>query len=404
MIRKLTSLFKKGEEPCSNQLCETLNQNQEETLWLLLSRKNNSPDLTFYDMCRATLHKIKLPESILKGGRCFCVGSGHGWLALDNHYQIFLFDPVSGHHIALPPFKDKELINRNINLVRLSISPDAASFTVAATLDDNSLAICSRSESSEDEGWNIIKGLGDDQVFLTDILFSSDGKTMYASLMCEYGYEFPPRVVQTHTISLAGGQAIVLKLLPDYTDLRYPRPDPADDLIAKLKKGETVDAKDRVAMAQYLVKSSDGEVLTVYGLSNVLVTASWDNEDADYPETQMTYYPTRRFDVERFELTGDVATMTTLTDLGDRALFVSQGESFLVSTEKYSGFKRNCIYFLDGKYYCNDQYFTRESGVFSIKDEKINRFLPSHDIDKECSQMWFLPNLKSGSSINISIH
>lgn len=432
MLGKLFQLLKKSEEACSNQLPQNLTpdsskeqeqvitrdeiappapQEENQTIWLLLLREPDSPCLTFYDMCKDTIHEFKLPDSVLSGGSCWCKGSGHGWLALDTIQenrdpQIFLFNPVSGHHIALPPFKQNNR-ESHIGAIRISsVSPAPAasttsSFTVATILNSVSLAIWGGSDSE----WLILEGLIDhDQFFISDFLFASDGKTLYVSILSK-SHNVQPGGIQTHPIRLAGGSHnIVLKILPESHHSNIP----GDNDVLEVDDGETV-LMDTNKLAQYLVESDDAELFTVYRRYDSWTTMSYEGEGVT-PKYEADH--TRRFEVGKLEpTTGQVSTLTP--DLGDRALFISKlGKSFLISliNNNFKGLERNSIYFLDDEESnitdpVPKHEYSRDSGVFSIKDGDIKRFLPSRDIKKQCFMIWFSPHLKSESShIEILVH
>ncbi|KAK0583229.1 hypothetical protein LWI29_034881 [Acer saccharum] len=117
-----------------------------------------------------------------------------------------------------------------------------------------------------------------------------------------------------------------------------------------------------------------------------------DDEDNDDDNViHFKYIQTSKFEVFKIDdpcVTNNKMSVTRLNNLGDRMLFVSKSGSVSVEVPKSNDdLKKNCIFFVEEE---EEDYPTmsRESSIFYLEDERIERSLPSIN-----HMSWFSPNL-----------
>jgi hypothetical protein len=117
----------------------------------------------------------------------------------------------------------------------------------------------------------------------------------------------------------------------------------------------------------------------------------WDEEEYEEEDRAFcfVYFKTSNFGVYK------VGCSTKLTSIGDKMLFLSKGESVSVSAADFKGYSGNLIYFFEDDDYSfedHDPIVTRESGVFYLDDERIERSFLSTP-PTECVMCWFTPHI-----------
>ncbi|KAK1575404.1 hypothetical protein Q3G72_005194 [Acer saccharum] len=116
-----------------------------------------------------------------------------------------------------------------------------------------------------------------------------------------------------------------------------------------------------------------------------------DEEDGDDDAIiDFDYIQTSKFEVFKIDYpSANNMSVTRLKSLGDRMLFVSKSGSVSVQVSKSNDeLKKNCIFFVEEE---DENYPTtiyRESGIFYLENERIERSLPSIN-----HMSWFSPNL-----------
>ncbi|KAI9182057.1 hypothetical protein LWI28_021648 [Acer negundo] len=111
-----------------------------------------------------------------------------------------------------------------------------------------------------------------------------------------------------------------------------------------------------------------------------------DNEDEGDDDAiidfNLTMLQTSKFEVFKIDYPGannnNNMSVTRLKSLGDRMLFVSKSGSVSVQVSKSNDeLKKNCIFFVEEEFEDYPTTISRESGIFYLENERIQRSLPS---------------------------
>ncbi|TXG65032.1 hypothetical protein EZV62_012026 [Acer yangbiense] len=120
-----------------------------------------------------------------------------------------------------------------------------------------------------------------------------------------------------------------------------------------------------------------------------------DQEEEDHDGDNMIdfkYFETSKFEVFKIDDPGannNNMSVTRLNSLGDRMLFVSKLGSVSEEASEFNQLKKNCIFFVEDEEQGNYRIgISRESGIFYLEDERIERCFPSMN-----HMSWFSPNL-----------
>ncbi|KAL9415611.1 hypothetical protein AB3S75_043830 [Citrus x aurantiifolia] len=379
--------------------------------WLMLPHvtDNNNNLLKFYDLCEGRLYNLKLPKNMQGswyGSGSWCCGSSKGWLVMLKgskfNPDIYLFDPISGIQLPLPPlttipsFENFLLDDRPyyygtagllefIRKVELS-SVDARNCMVAATFNldgslHKTLALC----KPGNKRWVILDKeydeFGTDIEYGTDILFYNGELHVLISRDASFA---------TSTIKV-GDDDLFLKLIPNNPMSMIE--DLEDDW-----NPEEDESAEELMIASYLVES-DGELLIVYKIENfmktVLLIGEEEEEEEEEEEDEFTYNPVIGFEVAKINHDpSGTMRLTRVNSLGERVLFVTRSSS--LSVPATNGLGNNCIFFVDDSDIMEHSYHphaSRESGIFYLDDGRIERPFPGTKDSIYYHMLWFSPNL-----------
>ena len=222
--------------------------------WMMLPYERETNCVRFFDLSGGFLYKFNLPKKLGRVNWFF--GSSKGWLIIANGPQrnprSFLFNPISGIHIQLPPlttipsfqtyltYQSELKVSRDIDhfFVKLELSStDSTDVIVAGIMFPyDKLAIC----RPKDKSWTI----WDYDTYLRDILYSNG--ILHALIHTELHF------LETHPLRV-GDEDVILKILS------VPYPDVQQNNEIEFELGLTSVCGGFVS---YLVESK-GEILLV---------------------------------------------------------------------------------------------------------------------------------------------
>ncbi|KAB5564864.1 hypothetical protein DKX38_004918 [Salix brachista] len=393
--------------------------------WLVLPHKERSGSLNFFDLARNKVHRLDLPGMLLGGA---CVGSSKGWLVIAKEVtslmsdmkwiirqrkipllapivsllteepipddtEIFLYNPISGASHQLPSLStipsyglfasycDSRFGDHTVAdfFYRFDLSSaDPSKATIALLFDQHwhggpyfDLAFCRLG----DKHWSIFLSEKHDILF-RDILFR-DG-TLYA-------LNFDKLTVEHFNFRMARGE-VTIKAIPDWSAWRLdfePRIEWVHDLkiLRKLLHGTC------------LVESINSELLLIAQIYDTYATESDDSfEEIESP--YFTYKKTSAFRI--FRMDPDSGRLDEMHDLSDQVIFLAHGGSASVPAKDLAcGVQGNCIFFADNQLYSSQLHLplvARESGTYYIDSGRIERTIPSFNLQLESRLSWFTPD------------
>ncbi|CAA0826957.1 Phosphatidylinositol 3-kinase VPS34 [Striga hermonthica] len=272
-------------------------------------------------------------------------GSSHGWLALYDHrsLDVFLYNPITGRHISLPPFRhfpDYPPSSKGLyKKVILSCSPggsDCRAFMIYNSIA--ALAFCCPGFSKE---WTRI---GDHHWFDQDSGRAVSGggyadcvySTRHEALFCltrrgvleSWDIREPqsPRAVKISDVNMSGGR------------LGFPRTGKKKLWVTSVPKENLVVAgEDLLVVTQHVVISFEFDGLYVDG--NALYT---------YTEEHGLPAVTVDFDVHKYDPEDGELKYVEGSHLGGWALFVGfHSDAVALPAAEFPELKPNSIYFTD---------------------------------------------------------
>ncbi|OMO79975.1 hypothetical protein CCACVL1_13246 [Corchorus capsularis] len=373
-------------------------------VWILLPPdKDLGPgEISFFDLCDGTFGKMKLPDG------CHPLGTCRGWFATISFgtnwksNKIQLFDPVSRIQIPLPPLSTitEQIPSWELGTDFLASavdmsSNDASESVVAACFAQSKiLALC----RPKDKKWTVFTGLGIDNLvherYRYTIMKFCNG-ILYA--LIAPGNEDDTLQFQTYSMKLPGDDRdVVLKLInlswfitnihPVLLELPWIQEQEDDDDVLVLRN----------ASINYGLVESNGEILVVDKIEDAIMKIPEHVDHDDEPEDP--YFRIARFEVSKLEASDDALWLTKLSNLNDQTLF-NDAVNLVSMPATGRNFGKNCVYFLDNPVSYMQQgwepaAFSRESGVFYLKDGRIERPFPSLEDPKNSRYYWFFPNIK----------
>jgi hypothetical protein len=286
--------------------------------------------------------------------------------------------------------------------MKVSCGEPSEDCIVAATMNNSKiLAFC----KPGDKEWSVWEGGvnydDEESCFYLDIIFFEGSLFVLVGMEMEMGMDGIPAAgfgSSYSTCMEVGNREVMLTVIPfSVLDIILDPAVDIEDMIAR-----EIGVLERAGRNFNLVES-DGELLMVVGFVDVHFTLTVDDDDdgggfddgeeEEYEEEDIgfcfVYFKTSNFGVYK------VGCSTKLTSIGDKMLFLSKGESVSVSAADFKGYSGNLIYFLedgDFRFEDHDPIVARESGVFYLDDERIERsFLSS--LPTECLTCWFTPHI-----------
>ena len=326
--------------------------------WLTPTKPNDAASnlRRFYSPSVHRIYNLRLPEA----RSC---GSSHGWLAmLSPTNGMFLLNPISGCLIPLPP------------LWMGSCTPDSYAFDPNWYSDEYKLEEFIKKVTLS---CSPADGNGSDCVALaiyhrgTDVTFARPGDRAWS-------------VVHLHELYTCRFQDAVYfrgKFYGVMIDGRLMTFDIQKNHARAKHLGNHLSV-GRLCDDRYLVESSSGDLLQVYG----------------YPldRRNSVEFPRARFWVLKFDT--DRSMWIELRSLGDQTLFLSCCASVSVRAPDGGECRKNCIYFTGGgsEYAFNvgDIGLRRGVGVFSLEEgsiQSVGEYGPY--LFHLSSPLWIMPNL-----------
>ncbi|KAJ4831135.1 hypothetical protein Tsubulata_000668 [Turnera subulata] len=351
--------------------------------WMLIASAScNGDRVSLFSLLEGRSYDFVLPEPI-RGG--WCRGSSRGWLVIARENldvkkklqrQVFLFNPISGAHVELPPISAiphfDEFIEKHrrdpfkfpsfIQKIVLS-SDDASTCTVAAWFGGDVplvLAIC----QANDKQWTILREADVDNSVILDFSFSEGILNVLTTF--DGGVEDVPLGVRMDEVS-------------------------ADFMMELKKNGLAI----RIISAGKFKEELDFDGIVPYLVNfngDLLIAIKWTEK---IPGSE--YQRPKKFSVYKMKnhTASDVYPMLEpVKSLEDQVLFLGHfGNNFSVAGKHLKGLGQNCIYFLDdidayGDANC-DATIRRDSGLFHLEDERIKRIFPATNFPLH--NCWFLP-------------
>ncbi|KAJ6703122.1 F-BOX PROTEIN SKIP23-LIKE [Salix viminalis] len=304
--------------------------------WLVLPHKERSGSLNFFDLARNKVHRLDLP-GMMRGGAC--VGSSKGLTCPLQTLQkppspCFLISIGMGGRI----------------LIWLSVD-SGTSIGVSFSVKKH-------------------------DILFRDILFR-DG-TLYA-------LNFDKLTVEHFNFRMARGE-VMIKAIPDWSGWRLdfePRVEWVHDL--KILR--------RLLHGTCLVESINSELLLIAQIYDTYATESDDSfEEIESP--YFTYKKTSAFRI--FRMDPDSGRLDEMHDLSDQVIFLAHGGSASVPAKDLAcGVQGNCIFFADNQLYSSQLHLplvARESGTYYIDSGRIERTIPSFNLQLESRLSWFTPD------------
>ncbi|GLT72740.1 hypothetical protein SLA2020_446470 [Shorea laevis] len=379
--------------------------------WLLLPHGRNCKSLSFFSICEGVVYDIKVAEAA-KGG--WCIGSSRGWLIMasgtEYEPEVFLFNPFSGVRHNLPSLttifpsffdyvdaaRDPQRFASFIDKIEV-LSSDPSECIVAATFSRSKvLAFC----KPGDKEWSVWEGINDQQRhYYLDIIFCED------TLCALVGMEEVEGGFESYTTCMKlGNREVMVKVIPHIVHV-FDHAINDDFEIGDQDSGFVEEEGSKFNLVE-----SDGELLMVVNVVDVHFTEFGESEEEDEDDEEegwgwgpvlweFVYYKTRTFEVFKI----GTVPFTRVRSVGDKMLFVSQGESLSVSAADFKGFSGNLIYFLEHNDYSFEDFdpkVSRESGVFYLDDERIERSFPS-TLPKQCRMCWLTPHPWLDEKLNV---
>ncbi|KAK6234279.1 hypothetical protein QUC31_006685 [Theobroma cacao] len=297
---------------------------------LMLCDRENRSTKSFYSHRRKKLYELELPQA--HGKRCH--GSPYGWIVtMGPDLQAHLLHPLSQAQLSLPK------LNTIRNPIGVLVPVDPFRFIRKCILLKTSAS------HSQDE-------------FLVMVIFGPKHSLAFAK---------PGSVGWTIVVGADGFKDILLfkgqihAICGKGRLLRFRSDDPESTQRFIAYPPEDAFRDERI----YLLESL-GELLGVFRCSS---STPFEKR-----------YDTKRFLVYMLDSDndGNLGTWLRLNHLGDRALFVGEGNSWSVCTANILNCRSNCIYFTDDNW---DQKVRGEEqtlvgpdiGVFDMVSKKIER-------------------------------
>ncbi|CAA0836413.1 Unknown protein [Striga hermonthica] len=324
-------------------------------------------------------------------------GSSHGWLALydKSSLDVFLYNPITGGHISLPPFghfPDYPPASKILQKVILSCSPDEGSNCRAIMIYNNvaALAFCCPGFSKE---WTRI---GDHHWFDQD-----SGRAFFGGYAdCVYS----TRHEALFCLTRRGGvleswdirdpqspSAVKLAEVSKGGRFGYPRTGKKKlTLTATHAKNLVVAGEDLLVVTQYVVSSFDFDGLYVDG-----------NKLFNYIEEHGFPVVTVDFDVHKYD-PEDGKLKYVKRSLGGWALFVGlHSDAVALPAADFPELKPNSIYFTDASLGASIDcmgYLTggHDIGIFNYENKTVSPCYFPCDVQNMRKTypgpMWFFPS------------
>ncbi|KAK3195627.1 hypothetical protein Dsin_026937 [Dipteronia sinensis] len=400
-----------------------LNQNKKTSPpwpWLLLPHdQTGAKYLKFFDFSGAgSFYNLPLPKGS-SGSSLYCSGSSKGWLVMGDctgvNLTLFLFNPISGIRLELPPLETVPAFRRYLKeypeclrhitefvwKIELS-SSDASSPTCIVTAifyDRATLALC----RPGDKSWTIFPQVSENHGCM-DVLFCNGILHALVFLDDDERLEIP---LVTHTMRVGDhidddpdqdqDVVVLIKLINHHISFNAGSCFvPGNENIVDEPQLSLV-TEINSAFTSYLVES-DGQLLILHRILNYgFLFMDINGENPHYMKTtQLSKIEVYKVDEHMSSAT---ASSTKLDSLGDKILFISQRVSLSIpaavstSTDSNHGdlIKKNCIFYLKN---VDITDMTRECGVFSCEDGRIVRLFPtSLTYTRDSHMLWFSPNI-----------
>lgn len=270
---------------------------------------------------------------------------------------------------------------------------------VAATMNNSKiLAFCKPGDTE----WSVWEGGGinyEESCFYLDMIFFEEKLFVLVGMEMD---GIPAGFGSSYSTCMeVGNREVMLTVIPfSFSDIVF---EPALDIEDMIRRENGILEK---AGKKFNLVESDGELLMVVTFVDVHFTVTVrdddgggdeeDDDDGDEEEYEeedggfcFVYFKTSNFGVYK------IGCSTKLTSVGDKMLFLSKGESVSCSAADFKGYSGNLIYFLEDDDYSfedHDPIVTRESGVFYLDGERIERSFPS-TLPTECLMCWFTPHI-----------
>ncbi|KAK3195399.1 hypothetical protein Dsin_026709 [Dipteronia sinensis] len=397
--------------------------------WLVLPPDHHQPrttSLKFFDFTLGCFGNINLPTTLFRWWYC---GSSKGWLVIAKGWyfnpKLVLYNPNSGVQLQLlrlktiPSFKDflREKkhddydITHFIEKIELSCSceDNSNNCTVAASFyNQTTLALC----RPGDKSWRIFKDSGaDHQRILYALIIYNDNDVDAA-------------VAETHDHSMRIGdndndQDVVVKLIPLETLMRTSSLriiDPIDPNIWVHEHDDNEDDEDNDDLNNHTrdedepndnednhynvdeehddnENDEDNDDLNDHNEDEEPNDNEDEEDDDDDTIINFNNIQTSKFKVFKIDYpsanNNNNMSVTRLNNLGDRMLFVSKSGSVSVQVSKSKDeMKKNYIFFIEEEDENYPTTISRESDIYYLENEGIERSLPSINL-----MSWFSPNL-----------
>ncbi|KAK0582545.1 hypothetical protein LWI29_026871 [Acer saccharum] len=343
--------------------------------WLVLSPDHHQPrttSLKFFDFTLGCFGNISLPTTLF--GWWYC-GSSKGWLVIAKGilYALIIYDDddsdtdaveTHDHSMRIGDDDDDQdvvvkLIPVDTNLMRTS------SLSIIDPLDPNIWVPVDDSE----ETWMM------KNVLLISYLVESNGELLIVhrimNFMQSMIYLDAPRGVFNEDVKVfivAVIKVFIINLIIIVM------------MIIILPTIITVD------WARY-------SIYAIMLFLTTMTTFKLDEDEENGDEDAIIgfdYIQTSKFEVFKIDYpSANNMSVTRLKSLGDRMLFVSKSGSVSVQVSKSNDeLKKNCIFFVEEEVENCSTTISRESGIFYLENERIERSLPSKN-----HMSWFSPNL-----------